>query len=484
MAAAATLSTATVTETVCRIEPRQARQVGETGWVANAVEDREAHQQPGVGHAIWHLLLAFARACRRGARGISKWNRSRGAGESGLARLVEVHALQTAGDAFITVALAGSLFFSVSPHTARSHIGLYLLIAMAPFAVVAPVLGPLLDRFQHGRRYALAATMIARATLALVIGHALAGKHLTTPEALALYPAALGVLVAQKTYAIVRSATVPRLLPSELTLVQANSRMTIVGVIGPFAAALVALLLTKAGGHQFALRVGALVYASAAVVALTLPRRADGGRDVRAQEGHLRIASPLKLGQPDVMVAGIMRSAAALRWLAGFLLFYGAFVVQEHSIGGLPKAVALSALAIGLGAGNFLGTIVGARIATFNATRLAVLLLLLTAATTGLTALDFGLLTVFAVAVVSAATAAIVKLGLDATIQQRVDDSVRTSTFARSETTMQLSWVVGGAIGISLPTRPVIGFSVATVVLAVAFAGAVGFARRQRHAPA
>ena len=436
-------------------------------------------EQPGVGSALLHLLRAFIRACRRGARRLGAWNRSRGAGESGLARLVEVHALQTAGDAFVTVALAGSLFFSVSPGTARSRIGLYLLIAMAPFAVVAPVLGPLLDRFRHGRRFALAATMVARATLALVIGHALAGKHLTTTEALALYPAALGVLVAQKTYTIVRSATVPRLLPRELTLVQANSRLTIVGVIGPFAAALVAFILTKAGGHQFALRVGALVYATAAVFALRLPRHADGGPEVRAHEGHLRFASPLKLGQPDPVVAGVLRSAAALRWLAGFLLFYGAFVVQEHSIGGMPKAVSLSALAIGLGAGNFAGTVVGARIVRFNATRLAVLLLLLTAATTAFTALDFGLLSVFAVAVISAATAAIAKLGLDATIQQRVDDAVRTSTFARSETTLQLSWVVGGAIGILLPTRPFVGFTVATAGLALALVAAVGTARRR-----
>jgi MFS family permease len=440
-----------------------------------SVDQSGRREQPGVGAALMHLLRAFIRACRRGGRRLGAWNRSRGAGESGLARLVEVHALQTAGDAFVTVALAGSLFFSVSPGTARSRIGLYLLIAMAPFAVVAPVLGPLLDRFRHGRRFALAATMVARATLALVIGHALAGKHLTTTEALALYPAALGVLVAQKTYTIVRSATVPRLLPRELTLVQANSRLTIVGVLGPATAALIAFVLTKAGGHQFALRVGALVYATAAAFALTLPRHADGGPEVRAHEGHLRFASPLKLGQPDPVVAGVLRSAAALRWLAGFLLFYGAFVVQEHSIGGMPKAVSLSALAIGLGAGNFSGTVVGARIVKFNATRLAVLLLLITAATTAFTALDFGLLSVFAVAVISAATAAIAKLGLDATIQQRVDDAVRTSTFARSETTLQLSWVVGGAIGILLPTRPFVGFTVATAVLALALVASLSF---------
>src|SRR5437764_13096432 len=224
---------------------------------------RASERGTGVGHAVWDLLRAIWALLVGGVTRLRHWNSRGGAGTSGLAGLVELHAVQAAADAFVTVALAGHLFFEVPTGQARSRVALYLLITMAPFAIVAPVLGPLLDRFRHGRRIALAATMVARATLALVIGHALAGAHLTTTEALALYPAALGVLVAQKTYSIVRSAAVPRLLPRQLTLVQANSRLTIIGVIGPFAAAVVALILTKAGGHQFALRVAALVYVTA-----------------------------------------------------------------------------------------------------------------------------------------------------------------------------------------------------------------------------
>ncbi|HEU5034764.1 MAG TPA: hypothetical protein VFT62_08430 [Mycobacteriales bacterium] len=447
----------------------------------------EAEPQPShprVRTAAWQLVRASGQAVRRGGQRVRAWNVSGGAGESGLARLVEVHALQTAGDAFIAVALAGSLFFSVSPDAARSRIALYLIVAMAPFAVVAPVLGPLLDHFRHGRRLALAATMLARATLALVIGHALSGGGLSLAETLALYPAALGVLVAQKTYTIARAATVPRLLPSALTLVQANSRLTLTGVVASGLGAGVAVALTKVGGHLWALRIGAIVYLLAAAQSLRLPRRADGGEEVRRREARPAFGGPLRLGQVDVAVAGVLRSAATLRWLAGFLLFYGAFVVQEHSIGGLPRTVALGALAVGIGVGNFLGTVVGARTARVNAARLAVGLLTATAVTTLLTALNFGLLTVFAVAIVSSATAAIAKLGLDATIQRRIDESVRTSTFARSETTMQLAWVLGGFVGILLPTRPALGFSVATAVVALGLAFALGLRPRGRRLPA
>jgi hypothetical protein len=100
------------------------------------------------------------------------------------------------------------------------------------------------------------------------------------------------------------------------------------------------------------------------------------------------------------------------------------------------------------------------------------------------TAVDFGLISVLVVAVVSAAAAAMAKLRLDATIQERVADDVRTSTFARSETALQLAWTAGGATGILLPTTPIVGFLVASAVLALGLANAVGWLpRRARPQP-
>jgi MFS family permease len=424
-------------------------------------------------------VVGATRGTVRGWQRLLTWNRSGGAGASGLARLVEVHALQSAGDAMITVALAGSLFFSVPTGQARTRVALYLLVTMAPFAVLAPVLGPLLDRFRHGRRFAVAATLLARATLGLIIGHELSGDQSLTQQ-LALYPAALGVLVGTKTYSVARSAAVPRVLPSEMTLVQANSRLTLVGVVAPGVAGVVAIGLIKVFGHLAALRFAAIVYIVGSVLALRLPRYVDGGPETKAHEERPAIGAVWKLGQVDAVVAAVLRSAAALRWLGGFLLFFGAFIVREHPLGHLSSNVSLAALAVGIGVGNLLGTIVGARLPTRSAARLDVLLLGVTAVTTVLVAIDFSLVTVFATAVVSSATAAIAKIGLDATIQTRVDDAVRTSTFARSETTLQLAWVVGGGIGILLPTNPAIGFGVASAFLAAAVIMAAGYAGHRR----
>lgn len=428
----------------------------------------------GAAAAFWQLLVSLWRSLRRNVRRLRQWNRRGGAGASGLAALIETHALQSAGDATITVALAGSLFFSVPTHEARSRVALYLLVTMAPFAVVAPVLGPLLDRFRRGRRTALAVTMIARAVLALLIGHSLAaGNGSSVAQALTLYPAALGVLVASKAYGIARSAAVPRLVPAGMTLVQANSRLTLAGVIAPAVAGSVAVAVATTLGHRTELFLGAVVYVLAAVMSLRLPATADGGAEPAGAQQST--GGLVLLGKVGGDVRHALRSAAALRWLSGFMLLFGAFLVRVHPLGGLSPSVCLGALALGIGLGNVLGTTLGPRTATIDPSQLAVILLAATTAACVVTIFDFDIVTVFAVALVAAAAAAVSKLALDATIQLRIDDEVRTSTFARSETTLQLAWVVGGATGILLPTRASVGFTVAAGVLGAALAVALGY---------
>ena len=120
-------------------------------------------------------------------------------------RLLDLHAASCAGDTLITIGLAGTIFFTVPLGEARGRVALYLLVTMVPFALLAPVVGPLLDRFRHGRRYALAATMLGRALLAWMIADNIVG--------FGLYPAAFGVLALSRAYGVARSAAVPRLLP-------------------------------------------------------------------------------------------------------------------------------------------------------------------------------------------------------------------------------------------------------------------------------
>lgn len=68
-------------------------------------------------------------------------------------RLGRVHALIACGEASFAIALADSLFLSIDPDAARSKVLLFLAISLAPFAVVAPFIGPIIDRVPGGRRF-------------------------------------------------------------------------------------------------------------------------------------------------------------------------------------------------------------------------------------------------------------------------------------------------------------------------------------------
>ena len=180
-------------------------------------------------------------------------SRAEGAGDSGLSRLIEMHTFNTAGDAAVAISLAGTLFFQVPTGEARGQVALFLGLTMLPFAIVAPLIGPFLDRFSHGRRWAIGSTMAIRAFLCWVLGTAV------VTDSKWLFPAALGVLIASKAYGVTRAAAVPRLLPERLTLVKANARVSLSGVVGATVSAPIAGLASIAGpGVVAALRVRAV----------------------------------------------------------------------------------------------------------------------------------------------------------------------------------------------------------------------------------
>jgi MFS family permease len=86
-----------------------------------------------------------------------------------------------------------------------------------------------------------------------------------------------------------------------------------------------------------------------------------------------------------------------------------------------------------------------------------------------LTAFTYSILMAVLMALVAGITNSLGKTARDAIIQREVPESLRASAFGRSETLLQLAWVFGGAVGILLPTIGWIGFTVAAVLLVVAF---------------
>jgi hypothetical protein len=76
-------------------------------------------------------------------------------------------------------------------------------------------------------------------------------------------------------------------------------------------------------------------------------------------------------------------------------------------------------------------------------------------------ALFFGAALVACLAATAGFCQALAKLSLDALIQRDVPELVRTSAFARSETMLQMAWVLGGAIGIVMPLNGALGLTLA-----------------------
>ncbi|TXJ78893.1 MFS transporter [Streptomyces lavendulae] len=413
-----------------------------------------------VGRAL-HLPVTGA------ARGIRRVTHAHGAGESGLGKLIELHAVNGAGDVMITVALASTVFFSVPTDEARGRVALYLAITMAPFTVLAPVIGPLLDRLPHGRRAAMAAAMLARVLLALLISGAVATGSLE------LYPAALGVLVASKAYGVVRSAVVPRLLPPLFSLVKANSRVTLAGLLATGVAAPIAAGLHRLG-DPWPLYGASVIFAAGTALSFSLPPKVDSARGealalLAAEETRL---PRTKVKRPGLRTVGpavthALGANAALRCLSGFLIFFLAFLLREHPLGGRSAVVSLGLVGVAAGAGNALGTAVGAWL---RSRAPEIIIVTVVAAALGMAlvaAAFFGTVLVTCLAAVAGFAQALAKLALDALIQRDVPELVRSSAFARSETLLQMAWVFGGAVGIVMPLNGTVGLLAGAAFVAV-----------------
>ncbi|MFC8505097.1 MFS transporter [Streptomyces sp. NPDC057411] len=413
------------------------------------------------------------------ARGIRRATHAQGAGESGLGKLIELHAVNGAGDVMITVALATTVFFAVPTDEARGRVALYLGITMLPFTLLAPVIGPLLDRVPHGRRAAMSIAMLTRAVLAIAMSGAVATGGLQ------LYPAALGVLVASKAYGVVRSAVVPRLLPPDFSLVKANSRVTLAGLLATGIAAPIGAALQLIG-PGWPLYGACALFLLGTYWALRMPHKVDSAKGERRAHllTHGEKKPSLRTVGPSVLHG--LQANASQRMLSGFLIFFLAFLLRVHPLPGQSAAVSLGMVAVAAGTGNACGTAVGSLLRdrghgpeVIIATMLSVVL-----ATAVCTAVFFGGPMVAVLGAVAGLTQALSKLSLDALIQRDVPEQVRTSAFARSETALQMAWVVGGGIGISLPLNGTVGMAVASGILGLgallSVRGLLSAARRQK----
>jgi MFS family permease len=351
--------------------------------------------------------------------------------QSPFARLAVTHALAIGADTLIAVALAGSIFFSATLADARPKVLLYLAITMVPFAVVAPVMGPALDRTKGGRRFMVAVFALGRAVLCIFMAN-----HL---DSLLFYPAAFGTLALSKGYQVAKSSLVPAVVDDESELVEANSRLALIAVLagvvlGPLGAGI--QTLTDA---RWVLRLAALINLASVFAAFRIPRAAKTAPPVQPLEAAELHGASIRLAATAM---------AVLRASVGFLTFLAAFELKRTHAKPWLFGVVIAAGAFG----GFLGALVAPRLRRAVSEETILIGALLVPAVVALFgAKAFGQTAIGVVACAVSVGAASGRLAFDSLVQRDAPEAARGRTFAKFETRFQLAWVGGAFIPAAIP---------------------------------
>lgn len=366
-------------------------------------------------------------------------------------RLARAHFAGTMADAMVAAAFAGSLFFSLPASDARWPVLQYLLLTMLPFALLSPLVGPLIDRINGGHRFVVIGSAVLRGLFAYLLISQISGA---TP---AFYLLALCLLVCQKAYQVGRSALVPSVVRSDRELVEANSKLSLLSGLASFAGAVPSAIVMKLFGPEWSLALATLTYLLAAGLATRLP------------PAKVAVSPPGEAEKHELRGAGIVLAGSAmgvLRWCVGFLTLLVAFDFRGD---GVPWKLAV------VGAATVASQLTGAAIAPRLRDRTQEENLL----SGSLVVVVFGAVIaivlgdVVGAAVLGASvgfSAAVGKLAFDSILQRDAPDANRGRAFARFETRFQVMWVVGALVPVWISMDARLGFTVLEVMAVFALA--------------
>ena len=371
-------------------------------------------------------------------------------------RLAISHAANVAGDTLIALALAETLFFSVPTAEARGNVVSFLLLTLAPFAVIGPLLGSMFDRVPRSHRAGLSFGSIGRAVLAIAM--------IRSNAELVMLSLVFGMLVLSRIYGISRSSILPAALPEATALVAANARLARIGIfasglIVPVGAGLIALL-----GNTYALAAATLLFGWSAVAALGLrldlraPTR-PVGEEVDAQDTSAR--SPAS--RRAIRHARI--ATAIVRLLNGYLLLLVAFALRDTEQSMASFGALLLAAGAGFGLSSYLAQFLARRL---REEPMVVAALALEAGAAFIGAHVFGVWASAALALFAGLAWGTAKFGYDGLLHASVAPDERGKTFTHSETLFQLAWVLGAVIPVLLPVPVTLGLVLAGCTALVA----------------
>jgi MFS family permease len=410
-----------------------------------------------------------------------------------IGRLSLVQCAMLGGGTVVTISLAGSLFFSISPSAADHKILLYLLFTIAPFAIVSPLLGPLIDRSRGARRLMVVASAVGQVVLCPLMA-----THL---HSLLLFPLAFFVLVCQKLYLVTKGALVPEMAALDdadenegAGYATLNARLTLLGTIAGFVASIPAVILYKIAGSPSVLIFATIVFVGAAVAGARLPvpsgRRAERqwtdtetrvrefgqpGESLAREQDLLRLQP---IANPEVMLG--LTAMCIVRGLTGFMTFMLAFGLRRmNGVGLYWYGLVLG----GTGIGAIVGLVLVGRLRKrLTEQQLLLSSLWLIAATAAGCAVWGTLFAQVVLAFMVGLCGAVAQPSFDAMTQRYIPLSAQGRAFARFGMRQQLVWVVGSLIPLVIVFTLPQGDATMAVLAALGGLSYVS-GRRAVHAP-
>ncbi len=379
----------------------------------------------------------------------------------GFRRLAESHAGSVAGDTVVAIALAGTLFFAVPSSDARSNVALYLVITLAPFAVIGPFLGRFFERFPAAYRGGLILSSLLRIGIAVVMALWL--------DSFLLFPLAFALLVLSRFHGIAKSSVLPVVLDGPSELIAGNANLARAGVVASAGAAVIAGLTQWLVGSWLTLLLAAVIFLLSAAAARNLPALELGDpvdTEVLPRVAAMRMAPPR-----SVRLARF--ATAAVRFLNGFLLLLVAFAFKDTEAAAAEFSTLLAAAGLGYFVAAFVTPVLDRHM---SEEPMVVAGLAVEAGAAFIAAQVFGLAAASFLALAAGLAWGTAKFGFDGLLQASMPIQARGRAFTNSETFFQIAWVIGALIPV-VPVLPIeFGLTlagIAALVIQVMYVSAV-----------
>lgn len=414
-------------------------------------------------------------------------------------RLFAVRLVGQAGDGMFQVGLATLFFFSPESQGTAGSIAVAFAVLLAPFTVVGPWAGVLLDRWR--RRQVLVRVNLARVGVTLLIGVWV----LLWGIGPVVYVLALANLSLNRFVLAALAASLPRVVPRE-QLLTANSVVPTFGAGAAALGGLVGLLLglvMAAGPSKDAASLGAaaVFFACAAAVAARFGTDslgpgeladADVVRERLARLGRGLVEGGRALGQigtpaQALAVMGVHRLFYGVTFVASILLSRNLLADPGDPDAGLAVfASVLAASAVGFGAAVLTTPVLARR----TGSQVWVVLCLLLAGAAQLvllTSVRLPVLLVCAALLGLAAQGA--KIAVDTIVQRDTPDEFRGRAFALYDVVYNSAFIAAAAIAaLTLPdsgySRPVFAVLAVGYLTTAAVFGARGLRSPRPTSPA